>query len=373
MKWPSLSFWLSATVAVAQAASNNGELYVFEKDASTPSRQHHTISHDAARLILASRLGVDRYHDTGVVEDETLFAINDLGGFKKLFEDGQSTSRVAVLLSTSDREHFKDGDRSYTYKSEVQSLPSFDESEELFKAFAKQKQPTKEVRGSEQYPDMGVIHDDGTSIVHIISKSGNPNAMISWWRYKGYDVVLLISPSQTSSTSKYGHYTIPSSSHAKRQMREEPLEEDPVETESPNETITPYKSNDTSPLRGILPFCYSTKEKCESTTRNCTGHGSCTVAYTQKDNAGDSEGVPCYSCSCTPSVRQNNDGTKKTTVWSGPACQKKDVVAPFWLIAGLTVLMVFLVSWGVGTIWSMGEEELPSVIGSGVSGVPRKG
>lgn len=106
MKWPSLSFWLSATVAVAQAASNNGELYVFEKDASTPSRQHHTISHDAARLILASRLGVDRYHDAGVVEDETLFAINDLGGSKKLFEDGQSTSRVAVLLSTSDREHF---------------------------------------------------------------------------------------------------------------------------------------------------------------------------------------------------------------------------------------------------------------------------
>ena len=69
-------------------------------------------------------------------------------------------------------------------------------------------------------------------------------------------------------------------------------------------------------------------------------------------------------------VRTNSDGTKKTTQWGGPACQKKNVVAPFWLLAGFTVFLVTLVSWGAGTIWSMGNEELPSVIGAGVSGVP---
>ena len=40
----------------------------------------------------------------------------------------------------------------------------------------------------------------------------------------------------------------------------------------------------------------------------------------------------------------------------------------FWLIALFTVAMVGLVSFAVGQVWSMGEEELPSVIGAGVSG-----
>lgn len=45
---------------------------------------------------------------------------------------------------------------------------------------------------------------------------------------------------------------------------------------------------------------------------------------------------------------------------------------PFWLLAGFSVLMASLVSWGIGMLLTMGNEELPSVIGAGVSGVPRK-
>lgn len=44
---------------------------------------------------------------------------------------------------------------------------------------------------------------------------------------------------------------------------------------------------------------------------------------------------------------------------------------PFWLLAGFSVLMAGLVSWGIGMLLTMGNEELPSVIGAGVSGVPR--
>lgn len=57
----------------------------------------------------------------------------------------------------------------------------------------------------------------------------------------------------------------------------------------------------------------------------------------------------------------------KTTQWAGPACQKKDISTPFWLLGGTTVALVFAVGWGMSLLYAMGSEELPSVIGAGVS------
>lgn len=66
-------------------------------------------------------------------------------------------------------------------------------------------------------------------------------------------------------------------------------------------------------------------------------------------------------------MRKNEDGSVKTVQWGGPACQKKDVSVPFWLLAGFSVLLVSAISWGVGLLYSVGSEELPSVIGAGVA------
>ena len=44
------------------------------------------------------------------------------------------------------------------------------------------------------------------------------------------------------------------------------------------------------------------------------------------------------------------------------------LVAPFWLLAGVTIFLISVVSMGVGLLYSIGTEELPSVIGAGVSG-----
>lgn len=144
----------------------------------------------------------------------------------------------------------------------------------------------------------------------------------------------------------------------------------------PSTTLTSTTNNnnnnpDTSPidsasvLRGILPACFSSQSACEATTRNCTGHGHCRLAYKDRD----SDNKTCYACACTPDIRKDKDGKNvKTTRWGGPACQKKDVVMPFWLLFGFTVLFLFVVSWGIGLLYSMGEQELPSVIGAGVSG-----
>lgn len=179
-------------------------------------------------------------------------------------------------------------------------------------------------------------------------------------------------PKQKTCKHTYGSYSMPSK-HSKRQQ-EAPLLSDYSDSTvssqpKPYATLNAH-ANNSSPLKGILPHCFSSLSSCQSMTRNCTGHGSCSLRYTDKDASNN--GAPCYSCMCTSDVRTNKDGTKKTMQWGGPACQKKNVVVPFWLLAGFTVLMVFLIGWGIGLLWTMGEQELPSVIGAGVSGVSKK-
>ena len=64
----------------------------------------------------------------------------------------------------------------------------------------------------------------------------------------------------------------------------------------------------------------------------------------------------------------DDEGGVKTVYWGGAACQKKDVSVQFFLLAGLTIALVGAVTWGVGLLMSVGNEELPSVIGAGVAG-----
>ncbi|PGH10062.1 hypothetical protein GX51_00329 [Blastomyces parvus] len=114
----------------------------------------------------------------------------------------------------------------------------------------------------------------------------------------------------------------------------------------------------------MMPVCYSTNETCTEATNNCSGHGSCYRKFASKENAkGD-----CYACKCRRTVvRTNEDGTVKTVQWGGAACQKKDVSIPFFIIASLTILMVTAVTGGIRLLFSVGMEELPSVIGAGVA------
>ncbi|OJD11433.1 hypothetical protein AJ78_07798 [Emergomyces pasteurianus Ep9510] len=118
----------------------------------------------------------------------------------------------------------------------------------------------------------------------------------------------------------------------------------------------------------MMPVCYSTNETCTEATSNCSGHGSCYRKFGSKENAkGD-----CYACQCRRTVvRTNEDGTVKTVQWAGPACQKKDVSIPFFIIAGLTILMVIAITGAIRLLFSVGMEELPSVIGVGVA-VPKQ-
>ena len=119
-----------------------------------------------------------------------------------------------------------------------------------------------------------------------------------------------------------------------------------------------------SAFRGILPSCFTSLESCEHITRNCTGHGTCAKIY-----SGSDKERPCFRCACKADVEESAEGTIiKTTRYGGPACQKKDIAVQFWLLAGFAIVMAFLLSWGIGLLYSIGQEELPSVLGAGVPG-----
>ena len=113
-----------------------------------------------------------------------------------------------------------------------------------------------------------------------------------------------------------------------------------------------------SPLGIYLPACFSSGDACNNATNNCSSHGSCSRKYSS-----------CYACKCGRTVvQQNDDGTTKSVQWGGSACEKKDISAPFFLFAGFSVAMVGLIAGVIGMVFSMGQEELPSVIGAGVAG-----
>ena len=171
----------------------------------------------------------------------------------------------------------------------------------------------------------------------------------------------------------YGTYEVPLLELNARQEQEEPLSmtsglwssSPPSSDASPSQPQTLKAS---SLPRGPFPVCYSSAERCNDVTAKCSGHGECYEKYTERSSEEDSSTTSCWACMCGTSTRTNSDGTKKTTVWAGTACQKKDVASSFWLLAGFTIAALATVSWGIGLMFSIGQEDLPSVIGAGVAG-----
>lgn len=203
-----------------------------------------------------------------------------------------------------------------------------------------------------------------------------------------FAITLVVMPPAASASKRaanpYGSYDKPTL-QARRELTEAPMSlssSDPAT--SPNTAlpsdmqdfpvIAQAEGNSTTPPRGILPRCFMSESACEKATNGCSGHGSCGVLH--KGEAGSDGRKDCYGCICKPTVVDRGDTGmeqhKQTTYWGGPACQKQDVSVPFWLFVTSGVLFAFLISGGIGLLYSVGSEELPSVIGAGVSGPVRK-
>jgi hypothetical protein len=202
---------------------------------------------------------------------------------------------------------------------------------------------------------------------------------------KGFSTTVVMMPRSASSKSKraaqpWGTYDIPSK-EARRQNPEAILSSQPVPAVSKVPDLEDFPviiaaDNKKGPVRGILPSCFKSMSACETQTHNCSSHGECKLLHKGRGSGSDQETVDCYGCACAATVEHKDgkgmEGQRKVTYWGGPACQKKDISVEFWLFVGSGVVLAFLISAGIGMLYTMGAEELPSVIGAGVSGPTRK-
>jgi disulfide bond formation protein DsbB len=113
--------------------------------------------------------------------------------------------------------------------------------------------------------------------------------------------------------------------------------------------------------KGSIPACFHSRNSCTTATNECSGRGTCENKYAKSD--GTEKGNPCFRCHCKGTVSE----TGSYTHWAGPACNKIDISTPFWLFAGFTIVIVGVVYLAIGLLFSVGEEQLPGVIGAGVS------
>ena len=153
----------------------------------------------------------------------------------------------------------------------------------------------------------------------------------------------------SAPANAFGPYTMPKGASKK------------VEHESFRASASTHQRDEkvTKPLGKLPPLCYSSLESCTDATNNCSGHGECLRKYGPEKGAS---GAECFACGCIASFEKN-----KTTYWGGAACQKEDVSSQFWILAGFSVLLMGLVGWAIGMMFSIGNEKLPGVIGAGVA------
>jgi hypothetical protein len=260
----------------------------------------------------------------------------------------------------------------------IPSAPSWSDTEALFIDLARQARPeqlaslsdsgVKETRMEGHLAMSGNAYwvDGG---FHIARSSAELATLLESLADAKKAITVYVSGS-SSTTSKheqasFGTYSMPNTESPlkKREARRPAPAESPPELASkPVESST---SSPLTPLAGNLPSCFSTQTACESSTRNCTGHGKCYKKFT---DTSVSEKSSCWTCHCSATPSKSSEGKTITTYWGGPACQKKDISFQFWILALFSVAMVFLIGFAVGEVWGMGNEELPSVIGAGVSG-----
>ncbi|KAK2759059.1 hypothetical protein FQN54_003158 [Arachnomyces sp. PD_36] len=377
---------LSAGV-LAAATQNTAQIYTFDTETSpsSSSQEIETLSASTARLILSRRLGSSQFSQLGDVDESVLGQIDKFGGVQEgIFGQDGDVSKLLVVV-----EGVKEGD--VTAEAASGGFVVKDGSEDLVQEglvaslLGRKVGKAHGLECAYEFEDGEVVFDvlDTEKCVEkdaILENNGDKaslsNLKVSSWTGRSTTAVIKI---KSQSTSTLETLISELSSLAKSTNQESTLILLPS-TSTTNKLTRrsaqydyDYASSPAPAPTGsipstLLPICHTSESSCQSATNNCSGHGTCYRKYGSQDN-GDDDSGDCYACRCERTiVRKNDDGTVKTVQWGGSACQKKDVSIPFWLLAGFTVLLVAVVSWAIGLMYSVGGEELPSVIGAGVSG-----
>lgn len=426
MRLPISSLLCAASATVA-AASAVGQVFVYDHDG--PSLPHTSnpeiINAQTARLIFAQRLGLSQFHTLSTTDDEALRRINDFGGWQRpLFapeKPAEGPSKVMIVVEGVDEPMSmltcarKLGltllltpvivPALAEFKSfSISPAPHPSDSYQLWSTFSTESSQLPQTGG----PDYGVLralaplsemksnsldtYNNRRTLLYVKSVATAAHADVPEQlqilgstikdifkllkESDGSSLSIMFMPSSNKCSKRATNaYGLAVSKRAAKAQREEILSEakPSARPSSTVENTSPFLA--TKVLKGAVPTCFASKHSCETGTNNCTSHGSCILKFSTsgKNDDGSTTKNDCFGCACKAEVKENKEGGKKTTRFGGPACNKKDIVMPFWLIGGSSVFLIFLVSWGLGLLYSMGSEELPSVIGAGVSGPKARG
>jgi len=121
---------------------------------------------------------------------------------------------------------------------------------------------------------------------------------------------------------------------------------------------SPQQSPHASPQQpiGSMSTCFNSADICEEATAGCSGKGECVSA--------SKAGMTCFVCACKVTI--SDKGRKEA--WAGEACERKDISGPFVLIAGTVIGLVLLIGGSVSLLYTVGGQELPSVLMAGMVG-----
>ncbi|KAH9879159.1 hypothetical protein J1614_002596 [Plenodomus biglobosus] len=370
-----------------------------------------SVSPETARLILAQRLAVSRFHSIEHADAEAIRHINTFGGpAQKLFgtddahrskahllvwvDNAEQDEATVIVNDGSDRTQdftitaappASDNDRLIQdFITQAKSLPAFPDPQQ--RTYSSEQEMLEALPPHSTKSYNGYLNVWRTSTRH--GQSSEDVAEILSRVYEkaekeGFSVTTVMMPASKQAkraANAWGTYTVPSN-EARRQNPEAILSSNPEPSTSPNAHVsdledfpTILQAKDQRPVLGILPSCFTSLSACQKTTHNCSSHGECKLLHKGRGAGKDTETVDCYGCACVPTVKKTGEqkGQQQVTYWGGPACQKRDISVQFWLFALSGVVLAFLVASGIGMLYSMGSEELPSVIGAGVSGPVRK-
>merc|ERR1711964_826236 len=370
------SFLLPLLVGAASAITD-ASVYIFDA-AKRPSTSPPSLSPEQARLVFAQRLGASQYHGIGDASEVTLSYVNRFGGPQEsLFQD--KTDKVAELVlivegvSSETAEPLLKEWSTIEPDFTISHPPSLVANKKLVLDLQKQSGHDSQNcpldnainpfdancwTGRSKAIHFDLASSEGLAKIDELMAAQKRLVQFAQKAEMNVVVVLMGESSRTSKSSSkpYGSYDRPSQvsiGKVRRQAAEEPITEAPVASTPPMFNSKQVQSSNTS------------KDACQSSTNNCSGHGTCFKKYSTSK-------ADCFTCGCArESFMFGEKKYFKESSWGGSACHKQDVSGPFWLIGLFTVVMVGTISWGIGLMYSIGEEKLPGVIGAGVSSKTR--
>ncbi|KAJ5139119.1 uncharacterized protein N7515_003967 [Penicillium bovifimosum] len=412
MRWVSAFFALGLTGAL-QAIALDATIFTFPPriaSSITVGSQGQTITEDEARLVLELRMKSSVASVLGTVDADTVDQLNSFAPDDFILFGGAiqelAPERSILVLEGVDEQSALAMQRAQQVHLRVPQIPAAFQGSDLLRSFVESAPTTRGDDG--KYCTYSNDASMATSTISQTSKEclfGDPmfadgpdlpvddflpliDSVESWTAKDQRESVmklsfknapsdspleataletLLLHLAQASSTSKREVTVLVLPSNVESAGLSNPRVRRSAASLTPRNIPGRRSTQDSSLQSTLAPVCHASNSSCAEATNNCSGHGSCYLRYGSGVEATTGN---CYACKCHQTIVQNSDGTTQTVQWGGSACQKRDISSPFFLVAGVSLLAIVMVGSAIGMLFSMGSQELPSVISAGV-GAPK--